>query len=245
MKYTVFLLAIIVLSSCKKAEDRACFKGVGEESEKEVLLPTFNKMYLGPHINYILVQDSVEKVILKGGKNLLNFIGTEVADGELRVTNDNKCNFMRSYKKEVTAEIHFKDLLNLQFEGTKPLTCKNKLNLLYVTVVIRDGAGELNLNLDAVSLHMLVTHGWGNMNLTGNVNYLKMEVKSNGFGDAYGLVVQDSLHVLSSTVGTVKVNANNALIRSETNGAGDIWYKGTPTIIDHNQYGTGELVDKN
>jgi hypothetical protein len=238
-------MATLVLFSCKKAEDRKCWKGVGEEITQERMVDSYDHLFLGPHIEYVLVQDTVEKVILTGGENLLNFISTDVAEGELRITNDNKCNFLRTYKKSVKAEIHLKDLQKIHFEGTKTLTCKNQLNIPYLTVFVRDGAGELNLNVNSISLYTVITHGWGNIKLSGQTSFARMEIKSNGSSDAYSLNVLDSMYVISNTVETVKVNANNILLRSETASAGDIWYIGSPSETEHNQYGTGELIDKN
>lgn len=246
MRFTaVFIIFALVLSSCKKAEDRSCFKGIGEEVSKEIPLGSFQSIFLGAHLDYVLVQDNVEKVIITGGKNVVNFIGTDIENGKLSITNNNKCNFLRSYKKSITVEIHLVDINKIEFEGTKPVICKNQLTCPKILVIIKDGAGEFNLNINNDELKCNISNGWGNMNVSGMTKYAKMNVTSNGFFDAYGLTVQDSIHVISYTPGTSKVNINNALFRSEIGSSGDIWYKGIPTLIDNNQIGTGELINKN
>jgi len=241
----VFLVFVSLLTSCKKAEDRACFKGVGEELTREVEVESFQTLFLGSHIEFVLVQDTVEKVVLTGGENLLNFIGLNIVDGELRVTNDNKCNFLRTYKKSITAEIHLVDITQIEYEGTTPLVCSNQLTCPSLLILIKEGAGEFGLKINNDVLLTNISNGWGNIKISGTTKYAKLEAFSNGFIDAYDLNVLDSMHVISKTPGTMKVNANNALLRSETSSKGDIWYIGTPTLIDHNQYGTGELIDKN
>ena len=246
MRYTLAIIAAcIVFTSCKKSEDRRCFKSVGSETTKEIELGSFESMFLGPHLNYVLVQDTVEKIVITGGKNLVNFIGTEIVDGKLSVTNDNKCNFLRTYKKSVTVEIHLVNVSKIEFEGTKPVLCPNPLTTPNLLVVIKNGAGEFNLKLDNDEFKMKISNGWGNMSISGVTKYAKMEVTSNGFFDSYDLTVLDSLHVISKTSGLSKINADNTLLRSETSFPGDIWYIGTPTLIDHTQYGTGELLNKN
>ena len=245
MRIVFSLLILISVFSCKKSEDRSCFKVVGGLSTKEVELSSFNHLYMGPHLKYIFVQDNVEKVILIGGKNLLNFIQTDVESGKLTINNNNKCNFIRSYDKLVTVEIHYKKLNNIVFEGTEEVTSRNKMNTDYLTVALRDGAGQFNLNVDALVLQLVISHGWSNYSLTGDVNHLKLDVRSNGFGNSYGLNVSDSLLVISSSSERLEINADNCLLRSETNGIGDIWYKGYPTIIEHISYGDGELIEKN
>lgn len=233
------------LFACKKAENRKCFKTAGGDSEKTVHVGTFHQLELGPHIRYVLVQDTVEKVVLSGGKNLLNFISTDVVDNRLVVKNKNKCNFLRSYKKEVKAEIHLKTLHKVLFEGTKALDCQGQLDLPYLTVVTRDGAGDFNLNVKSSVLSMVITNGWGNFNLTGETDYMKLDIRVNGSTDAYGLTVNDSLDVISTSSGLIKVNAHGAQFRAEVSSNGDIWYIGTPSSKEYNRYGEGELIDRN
>lgn len=234
-----------LLFSCKKPTDRACAKSYGEEKMEERTLGNFESIFLGPHIKYTLTQDTVNKVIIRSGENMINFVKTEIVDGELSVTNENKCNFLRSYKKGVEVELHLIDVSKIEFEGTKELTCSNQMNLSNLTFVVRDGAGHVDLNVVSPEMQFIVTHGWGNFTLHGAVNYLRLEIRSNGFGETYDMNVLDSLHLISSTQETVMVNSDNALMRVEINQDGDVWYVGQPSFIEFTQFGTGELIDKN
>jgi hypothetical protein len=240
-----FIAFVFILASCKKAEDRPCFKGVGDETIVERELASFQTLFLGPHLNYVLVQDTVEKVVLTGGENLVNFIGTNITEGELRITNDNRCNFLRTYKKSVTVEIHLINVNSIEFQGTKPLTCQNALTCPFLHIKIIQGAGAFNLKVNNSSLKTNISNGWGNMVVSGSTNYANLNAGSNGVIDSYGLAVQDSLHVISKTPSTLKVNATATKFKSETSATGDIWYIGTPTVLEHLQIGTGELIDKN
>jgi hypothetical protein len=241
----ILFIASILMVSCKKPEDRRCLKSVGEETERVIELPTFDKLFLKEKLKYVLVQDTVEKVVLKGGKNLLNFIDAKVVDGRLELYNENTCNFLRSLTKKVVVEIHFKSLINIHFEGTEELTNKGKLNFGWLTFLIRDGAGPVRLNFDADAIFATISHGWGDFTFTGNVNHANLNVRSNGWCDTYGLNVADSLTVISNTPAILKVNAEGAALKAEISGAGDIWYTGNtigePVLY---RYGTGELIQK-
>ncbi len=237
---------ILVLVACKDSEDRSCFKSVGDLGYKEVTLESFDKLYLGPHLKYVLVQDTVNKAVIYGGENLLNFIETTIDEEKrLNIRNNNKCNFLRDYDKVVTVEIHVKKISNILFEGTYELSCSNVLVSDYMTLVIRDGAGAVNLNLDAYELWTTVTYGWGNFNFSGNVKYLNLNIDGNGFGSANNLQVADSLHVISNTPEVLQVNADNCIFRAQTLSSGDIWYVGTPSSVTFDTYGTGSVLDKN
>jgi len=245
MRIILPIITIMLFLGCEKSEDRSCFKAVGGETNKEIPLGSFNQLYLGPHLKYVLIQSDEEKVVLYGGKNLLNFIETTVEDGKLSIRNKNQCNFLRSYDKMVTVHVYLKDVINVLFEGTHELSCFNTLNLGNLTFVIRDGAGAVDLDLNAQSLHLVVTHGWGNFMLRGQVEYLDLQINSNGFGSTYNMNVLDSLHVKSNTSELVKVNANNCSFRAQTLSSGDIWYVGVPSFLEFYGYGSGNLIDKN
>jgi len=245
MRLIIFFIGTLMLFGCKKSEDRNCFKSTGAMSVKEIELGEFSRLYMGPHLKYVLIQSDENKLRIVGGKNVINFVEPIIEGDILNINNINKCNFLRSYGKIITVYIYFKSLYNITFEGTEEVTCDNVLNLEDVFLTIRDGAGEFNLSINANSLQTIVTHGWGNFNLDGNVNYLRLEVKSNGFCNTNGLAVNDSILVISKTVETVKINIDDCFLRAETGSAGDIWYIGTPTSIVYHNNGSGSLLDKN
>jgi hypothetical protein len=244
-KLIYFLCGILLLVSCSKPEDRECVKSAGEESSLEIVTPQVNKLFLHEHLEYVLVQDTIEKVVLTGGKNLLNFVLVDVSDGLLDISNTNKCHFLRSYKKKVKVEIHFIELINIHYEGTETLTNKDTLQFNWMTFLIRDGAGPVTLNFNVDAIYATVSHGWGDFTFNGTANYANLNVRSNGFCNTYGFKVKDSLTVISNTQGYVKVNASNTKFKCQTDLDGDIYYKGIPFLIKFNQYGTGDLIDAN
>lgn len=241
----VCLIGLMTLAACKKAENRRCVKTAGEETTISHTVGSFDKLDIGPNMRVILVQDSLECIVVRGGENLVNFIQWDVTDGKLTITNENKCNFLRSYKHQVEVEIHLKNVINVLFKGTKMLSCANQLDLPYLTFVIEEGAGECNLNLNCNSLYLGSGFGWGNYKVQGTTNYLKIDLRDNGFGNLYGLQIQDSATVISSSSERMEINLGGTAARVETSSYGDVWYIGTPTFLEYNQYGEGELVDRN
>lgn len=245
MRSLLFCLVAVAVVSCKKAEDRRCAKTAGEDTEIVLEVNAFNRLDLGPKMRFVLVQDSVEKVVVRGGKNLVGFVTADVVDGKLTIENKNICNFLRSYKHEVEVEVHFISLINVLFRGTKELTCANQLNVPYMTFMIEEGAGTCKLNLKCYSLFLGSGYGWGNYEVTGETNYLKIDLRDNGFGDIYNLHIIDSATVISSSSEIMKINLDGIAARVETSSYGDIWYKGNPTFLEYYRYGEGDLIDKN
>ena len=245
MRILLFTILGLLLIACKKPENRRCVKTAGEDAEIVHMVDSFDKLDIGPNFKVLLVQDTVEKVIVRGGENLINFIQLDVTDGKLTIVNDNTCNFLRSYKHVVEVEIHLINVINIVFKGTKELSCLNQLNLPYLTFVIEEGAGQCNLDLNCYSLYLGSAFGWGNYSVKGQTTFLKIELRDNGFANLYGLQILNSATVISASSERMYINLGGASVQVETSSYGDIWYIGTPTFLEYYQYGEGELIDKN
>ena len=242
-KITLVFLLIFQFSACKKAENRKCFKTVGSETTKTISLPTFNKLLLREHLQYVLIQDSTNQLVVRAGENLVNFVEYSLDDeGRLTVENKNKCSFLRKMSTKVIVEIHYTSINDIHFEGTESLTNVGELKGHYISLLIRDGAGSVNLNINTALAYADISHGWGDYTFTGKAEYAEIKARSNGFCDAMGLEVRDSIFTSSATAGTIKLKANGIPLRGEILTNGKIVYRGTPSLIDIKIIGTGSLM---
>ena len=232
----------IVFVSCKKAENRSCFKFVGNEKTKEVDINEFYKLKLYEHIKFELVQDTVNKVVLVGGENLINVININVSDNTLTITNDNKCNFLRNYDKVVKAEIHFKVLKELDYYGTETLTNRNVLNLPWFSISMIKNASTIDLKLNSNMLFASSSGGYGDFVLSGSTNYASLSASSNGYCNVNKLIVKDSLNVVSNTMGQMKINADKVLLRAELKLRGNIYCIGIPSSSFIKEINSGKLI---
>lgn len=235
--------SLLLVVSCKKAEDRTCFKSWGNETTKEIPLVDFSKLELKEHMEFVLIQDSLNKLVVKAGENMVNLIKAEENEfGFLQIRNESKCRFLRNKKKVVQVEIHFTTLTDLNFGGTEKLTNQGILALNDFKLTIRDGAGPVVLRLNANHVDADVTHGNGDYTLIGNANSARISAKSNGYCDVTGLLVQNSIFVVSETVCPMKINANGLAIEGYQKESGDIYYVGTPAGINVVQTGEGKVL---
>lgn len=249
MKKIAYVFALtsllIQLTSCKKAENRTCFKSTGKDKTITISLPYFNKLWLNPHLEYVLIQDSTDQLVIQGGENLVNLVEWKIdSDDVLTITNGNKCNFLRKLNKKIRVEIHFTNVYNLHFEGTEPLTNIDTLDMPYFVMLIRDGAGSVNLKLKSIFLQADISHGWGDYTLAGSTKTAHIAARSNGYCDVTALNVTDSMYVSSETSGTIKVRANGIPLAGEIRAFGDIWYYGTPSSISVAELSEGRLIGK-
>lgn len=241
-----FLLIVLVALSCKKKEDRACWKVAGDETQIEVSLQHFNELFVGAHVEVVLIQDSLNKAVVYGHENLVNLIEFSHDGDKLSIVNKNKCNFLRSYKtKKIIVELHFSNLINIEFHGSEPMRSDGKLVLNYFTIALIDGAAPVTLEIDAEAIYTETNNGYGDFTFTGKAKYANFRIRSNSYCNTTNLEIIDSIDVITNTPVLSRVNLGTTKARVEINGSGNVEYVGNPSILEINQYGTGQLVDIN
>jgi hypothetical protein len=247
MKSYFYLLIVLLLVSCDKAEDRECIKAAGKETSLSIALPSFQKLHVGPKIEVVLIQDTENKLVIHGRDNLVKHISYDInSEGFLDLKNKNRCDFLRSYKKnKVKVEVHFVDLNELLFEGTIDLKNEGVLTTNNFKLMIQDGGATVSLNLNCQSIDAVQGHGYGDFVLTGSCQNLYAKITSNGFCDLTGLTTVNNLIFISNTPVLSLVNLQGATADVEINGSGNVKYIGYPSSLNYVRYGTGELVDGN
>ena len=244
----VFILIVIplLIFSCKKKEDRACWKVAGEQTTITVPLQDFKTLFLGAHIDYTIVQDTSNFMIVEGAENLVNLITPSYEGEKLSIENKNKCNFLRSYKKKkIHVTLHFKELINLDYEGTENLRSEGIINVNYLTFLIKDGSGPVELTLNANAVYGSINHGYGDFTLHGSANYANFRISSNGFCNTNDFLINDSADIVSNSAVKSKFNIDGAKTRIEIQNLGDVEYIGTPLSLEFLDYGDGNLIDGN
>jgi hypothetical protein len=237
-----FIFLIITLISCKKEEDRICLKSSGNLDSLVLFTDSFNKLFLHEHLVFELVQDSIDKVVITGGENLIQHVAVTVTDGTLDIVNRNKCSFLRSYNKKIKVRIHFKSLINMHLEITEPMSNIGKMKFDWLTFLLKDGSGSVNLQFDAQAIFATISHGWGDFTFTGSTRYANLNMRSNGYCNLYGMNVADSVTIISNTQGSVKISANGIKLKAQTLSDGNIYYKGIPSSIQFDRFANGELI---
>ncbi len=64
-------MLLIFVSSCKKSENRTCWKTAGKMADTVIYVNDFSKLTLNENMSFELVQDSLNKIEIIGGKNLI------------------------------------------------------------------------------------------------------------------------------------------------------------------------------
>lgn len=237
------MLISFIAFSCKKANERTCWKGSGNKASKTIQVGDFSKLKLREHLKYELIQDSLFQVEINGYENLNDLISTEIVDGELTIQNHNKCNFLRYKKSDITVKVHFKNLSEITFMGSDSLTNIGTLHFDFMKISLDEGGGSMRLNVLGNSMNVENPHGWGDITLEGQLDHIRLDMDGDGYFDTRNLTVNEA-SVLTKTSSLCKLNGNGAKLKVEINNTGDIWYYGIPTAIYTHLYGTGKLIHK-
>jgi regulator of RNase E activity RraB len=225
--FFTIVLASFTISSCKKAEDRRCYKFAGADAQKEILLENFHALDLGKKLEYVFINDSTNKVVLVGKENLLNLVEIQNSNDTLYIDNHNKCDYFRKFKNnKIRVEIHYTELKYIYSEASEPLICLDTLKTETLQIEIRDGAGSSNFLVKVENISIDAPHGWGDYLISGQAANAYIGIRSNCFADVTNLKVTNYYYIAHESQGDLKVNPNNLVLYGYLKAGGNILYTG-------------------
>jgi len=182
------------------------------------------------NINLIITQDSVYDLTVEGGENLLPYIKTDVTDdGTLNIKNKNKCNFLRSYKKDINVYLKIPDLKYIYFAGKGDITSTNTLQFK-------------DLTLETNNLTILQHTGPSDFTISGSSKNTYFYSGGNGWFFCNNLISDDA-HVNSNGSGDIALNVKNNLLVELTH-IGNVIYSGNPSVSVSVHTGSGKIIKK-
>ncbi len=242
-KIILYIVILLALPNwlCKKENGCDCFKGTGDIVVEERQFPTITSVYVEDNVNLIFQEDTIQKIIVQAGKHLIKNIITEMDGGLLKVTNINKCNFVRRYDIPIDVYIHYvrNQFFSLKTKGTGTITNSNACTNDSIDLQ-SESSGDIIFQMGGQCKTFTHQHGAGDITLTGSCDQVIIYSKGSGF------TITDACSnnyswVYTNTTGKITVNTNGLLI-TEINGSGNIYYKGNPNTILNTENSTGKLL---
>lgn len=239
-KFHKIFLILTLFYSCNSPEAPDCFKSAGEEQQEERILAAFDQIEIHDRFEIILVEDSISKVKLEGPKNMLSKINTRSENGKLYISNDNTCNFVRSFKHVVKIHIHSPWIKEIQNYGTGNISNLDTLHYPYMKVENRHAAGVVDLTFEGDSLFAYTQTGVADFVLRGNV--VKSELFNQGLGsiNASALYSQET-YINNNSINDISAFSSNYLFAINYS-KGNIFVYGTPLQTDIYRNGSGVIV---
>ena len=127
---------------------------------------SFTQIETHNNVNVIITQDTFSSVTIEAGKNLIGKVTTVVQGDSLVIRNENKCNWIRSYKYDINAYVTVKNLRRIDHHGFGKISSSSTVSAttLYIS---NHNNGDVELDLNVGYLYTAV-HKSGDVILKGN-----------------------------------------------------------------------------
>lgn len=247
MKKCIFFMLIVSLYSCDSKDAGDCFQTAGNIVKNEVEVPFFDKVVVHENIELFIEEGPLQKVEVETGENLFPDIIANVIDGELVITNENKCNFVREYS---LTKVYITSPILTAIRNASELNVNSIGVLKYPSLSLRS-TGEKRDFLSVGDFHLTIENEsvtiWGNgiatFFLTGTSKRLNVN-----FSDGDTRLEAEDFKV--KDINLRNVSSNDMIIYPEDrvvgtiHSTGDVILFNTPPIVDVKELSVGELIIK-
>jgi hypothetical protein len=240
-KLNILLIVFVAVFSYSCGKESSCIKNTGTKtSEVRSISSTINKIKIEDNIDLVITQDSIVSLIIEGGENLLPYIKTNLNGSTLEISNDNKCNFLRSYKEKITVYLSVSNITYIDYTGKGNISSTNTLAFPEFTIETKNGTGSVNLSLKSNNISILSHTGATDFKLSGVTSNLYAYTGSNSWMFLSNLTA-NTVHVNTNGTGDVIVKPVNTLL-VELSSLGNIIYNGNPVVNVSSHTGSGKII---
>jgi hypothetical protein len=242
-KIALYLLLVLALPEwmCKKENACDCFKGTGDVISETRQLPLIKGVYVEDNIDVIFLEDTVQQVTVQAGKHLIKNILTEMNGDVLELRNINKCNFVRRYDIPIRVYIHYQrnQIFHIRTKGTGTITNSNACTSDSLDLA-SESSGDIIFEMGGLCRTLTHQHGAGDITLTGSCDQVLIYSKGTGF-TITDQCANNYTWVYTNTTGKITVCPSNQLV-TIIDGSGNVYYRGTPPVINNTENSTGKLL---
>ena len=179
MRLITYIILLTIIFGCKKPNERSCWKSNGEVSYINTnITTTNNKITVFDDLNLILINDSLNEIIIEGPKNLIKLIEIDQKNHQISIKNNNRCDFLRK-DMEINIHYHYKQLDTIILKGYGNVNNNGKINHS-IFINAKDALCSINLKLNNDSNKIIIQNGSTDINLSGNCSYFYFY--NEGFG---------------------------------------------------------------
>lgn len=236
----ITIVLLLSIQGCEKSP-MGCFTSTGSITKIDRTIDAFHSIVLKDNVNLYLRQAGENKITVEAGNNLMSKIYTEVnGAGYLEIGNDNKCNWVRSYKKPINVYLDFIRLDSLEYRSIGNVTNDDTIRMDTLVVNVWEGAGTIDLTLKSYKTD-------------SNLHYGTAEIITSGITTVSNVYLAGAGKIDNKSLAATHVYLNNKssndiyISSSKTIGAtieniGNIYYFGNPGSVSLDKIGSGNLI---
>ncbi|HEX2848238.1 MAG TPA: head GIN domain-containing protein [Chitinophagaceae bacterium] len=238
--FSVFIIGIAISLLHGGCQKPGCIGHAGATISQERPLSAFTVLTLEDNINFELVQGDTEKIEIDGPENVLPNIQTEISGQTLTISNKTDCRWLRDASEKITVHIFFKDLKEINYNGSGDVTNLDTLKLNSLNLSSEKGAGNVNLTVQAEYLNVSNLKENAGFILKGSARYCGIYSNARGQLNITDFVINNLTIIYSGLADTYiqVINSLDATIRYK----GNIYYKGNPVITRSDYFSSGRLI---
>lgn len=240
MKHLFIILNVLLSTAmigCKKME---CFDAAGPVETITRKVSSFYQIDLYDNIDLVLIQDTVETIQVACGKYIQPNIMTKAEKNILTIRNNTTCKWLRNTGEKIIVYAHVKMLNKINYESGGDVTCTNTINTDHIDISSETGAGNVTLNIMAQQTSAYIHNENADFILSGQSDYCNTFINARGTIDYSNFVVKN-MNIEYAGVRDATINVTEQL-KSIVYHTGNLYYKGSPAVIDNKQLGTGQLI---
>jgi len=246
MKKNTTILWMILLSStllinlgCEK-DGGNCMKSSGEIILQERDISAFDSIEVYDYVNLFISQDTIYKIVVESGKNIIGGIETTVENRNLVIRNNNSCNWVRSYDKPINVYISTPDLWKIYYNSSGNITSLNTITTDSIKVEVWGGCGKIDLRLDSYMGFFYLQIGTADIILSGTCGIVSV------YSGDFGLIDARNLNTAFAFVSNQSSNDCYIQVHEEFSAViqsiGNIYYTGSPKKIETTIEGSGSVI---
>lgn len=236
----IFLMVVCFISACTKDHMLDCFKGTGKGTSEKRMLEGFSEIEMHDNVDVVLKPGQNFEIVVSAGSKLIDGIITEKKGNKLIVKNENKCNWVRSFKNKFSVTVSMPILTHVENYGSGNFSCTDTIRTNELQVDNWSGSGSLSFLFNVGSCRTNVHTGSADFIYSGHIGVHYFYY--NGNGPFNTLQCQADI-VFTENKGTNDINIfATKLLDAKTTYVGNIFYKGTPDSLKLQQMDKGKII---
>ncbi len=239
MKKGITLVLALCTVAITNAQWGKRIKGDGNIVTIERSVGDYDGVALAGWFDVDLVEGREGELTLEGESNLLEYVQTEVKNGNLVIKVERGVNLRpSSWGKGIRITVPVESISEVSLSGSGDIVGKTRIESNNFSTRIA-GSGDISLMVEAERVEAALS-GSGDINLSGRTMDFDVQVSGSGDIKAYDLEAE---HVTAAVSGSadIKVTANQS-IDARVSGSGDIHYRGNPKKINSKSSGSGDIT---
>ncbi len=233
------LLMMLFIPACNK-NGGECISNTGKIITQERQVGDFDSISMNDNVNLILTQDTLNRVKVEAGENIIQGITTHVTDHLLVIHNQNTCNWLRSYHSPLNVYVSIKNLWKVIYNSSGNLTSTNAIGSDIFIVDAWGGCGTIDLKLNIKQGFFLQHMGTANFILQGRCNI--NSVYAGDFGSFHCKDLQTGYTFIKNYGSNDCYVVASRYLDATIGSLGNIYYTGDPDTIYTHIYGAGKVI---